>query len=273
MIPLSLKDNAQEPNAAMQANSSSKAMGTLRFRCNVCGTVNSSLVSELGRETPSCSSCKSTVRMRAMIHALSLALFGKSIALPDFPIDKGIHGMGMSDWNGYAVPLGAKLAYTNTFYHKEPRLDILSVAPRDVRTLDFLLSSDVFEHVAPPVSRAFDNARSLIKPGGVLILSVPYALEGPTIEHFPNLNEYSIESRSGERVLVNRTKEGSREEFRNLVFHGGEGDTLEMRLFSKPDLTANLVRAGFQSVQIVSDPCFEHGIVFNHPWSLPVIAR
>lgn len=257
----------------MQVNGSGEAVGSLRFRCNICGATNSFLASELGRETASCSACQSTVRMRAMIHALSVALFGKSIALPDFPMDKEIRGIGMSDWDGYALPLSRKLAYTNTFYHKEPRLDILNVAPRDVGTLDFLLSSDVLEHVAPPVSRAFDNARALIKPGGVLILSVPYALEGPTIEHFPDLNEYSIEIRSGERVLVNRTKEGSLEEYRNLVFHGGEGDTLEMRLFSKPDLISNLERAGFQSVQIVSDPCFEHGIVFMHPWSLPVIAR
>jgi SAM-dependent methyltransferase len=211
--------------------------------------------------------------MRAMIHALSVALFGESIALPDFPMNKGIRGLGMSDWDGYAVPLSEKLNYTNTFYHKEPRLDIHDVAPRDFQMLDFLLSSDVFEHVAPPVSHAFDNARALIKPGGVLILSVPYALEGPTVENFPDLHDFTIEVRSGERVLVNRTKEGSIEEFRDLVFHGGEGDTLEMRLFSKPDLISNLEQAGFQSVQIVSEPCYEHGIVFLHPWSLPVIAR
>ena len=249
------------------------AAGTLVFRCNICGSHNAVLAAGLGREVPSCTKCGSTVRMRGMIHALSVALFNRSLAIPDFPRNKEIRGKGMSDWDGYAIPLSEKLSYINTYYHKPPRLDITAISPEDIGCVDFLMSTDVFEHVAPPVSRAFENARSMLRKNGAFIFSVPYALIGPTVEHFPNLHEYSIERRAEGSVLVNRTAAGTVEEFRDLIFHGGEGETLEVRVFSKDGLIDDLKRAGFSDVRILSEPCFEHGVYWPHLWSLPLIAR
>ena len=57
---------------------------------------------------------------------------------------------------------------------------------------DFIIASDVFEHIAPPVSRAFVNARRLLKPGGVMIFSVPFSLEADTVERFPELFDYRL---------------------------------------------------------------------------------
>jgi len=52
------------------------------------------------------------------------------------------------------IVLAKKFNHLNTFYDREPRLDITSPPP-DVRgMLDFIVSSDVLEHVAPPVSGA-----------------------------------------------------------------------------------------------------------------------
>ncbi len=207
------------------------------------------------------------------MHALSIALFGRAIPLPEFPERKNILGKGMSDWDGYANPLSKKLGYVNTYYHKAPRLDITDISEQDAQSVDFLLSTDVFEHVAPPVSIAFENARRMLKPGGAFVFSVPYGLQGETQEHFPNLHEFKLETRGGKRVLINRTRDGNIEEFSDLVFHGGEGETIEMRVFSESGLLKDLQQAGFNNVQIMKDPYFEFGIYWPSPWSLPIIAR
>jgi hypothetical protein len=210
-----------------------------------------------------------------MMFALSIALFGKALSLPEFPVNKQLLGKGMSDWVGYAEPLSNKLGYTNTYYHQEPKLDITDVDIFDYQSLDFLLSTDVFEHVVPPVDIAFENARKLLKRSGVFIFSVPFGLHGDTLEHYPNLNEFNLETRNGERVLINRTKEGDVEEFKDLVFHGSSvgGETLEMRVFSESGLLKNLKAAGFDNIQIMRDPYFEFGIYWPKPWSVPIIAK
>jgi hypothetical protein len=112
------------------------------FQCNVCGTaVKGCPIEDIDRETASCPICHSTVRMRSIVHLLSMALFGRSMPLPEFPVDCGIVGIGLSDWAGYAEPLAKKVGYTNTFYHQEPFFDIC--APVDDRrsTCDFLIST------------------------------------------------------------------------------------------------------------------------------------
>ena len=74
----------------------------------------------------------------------------------------------------------------------------------------------------PPVRTAF-NARRLLKPDGLLILTVPYGLQAETMEHYPKLNDFVIEGNGGDRRLINITVDGKRETFSNLVFHGGDG--------------------------------------------------
>ncbi len=247
--------------------------GYLSYRCNICGNVCKSKISELKREEVSCFSCGSTVRMRAIIHVLSMELFGRSLAIPDFPVRPDITGIGMSDWNGHATLLKQKLCYKNTYYHKDPKLDITSIAPALEETLDFIISSDVFEHILPPVSIAFENARKLLKPNGVFIFSVPYTKDGKTIEHFPDLYKYEIEKKGDGYILKNITRDGVEQIFDNLVFHGGEGSTLEMRVFSEASLLEEFQKAGFDNVKIHRDSYFEYGIYWDVDWSFPLAAR
>jgi SAM-dependent methyltransferase len=208
-----------------------------------------------------------------VVHALSVSLFGECLAIHDFPERPDIVGWGMTDWEGYAAPLGKKFSYTNTFYHTQPFLDITAISDSDIGTLDFLISSDVFEHVGPPIMTAFGNARRLLKPDGRFVLTVPYVLEGETIEHFPNLHDFTISGEGDDRKLLNITRDGARETFSELVFHGGAGSTLEMRVFTKESLLSSLSGAGFSQVSIFSDPCFEHGVYSSEKWSLPIVAR
>lgn len=247
--------------------------GELSFRCNICGSACTALVTELAREQSSCTQCRSTVRWRSIIHALSVGLFGESIALPDFPERRDISGLGMSDWGGYAVPLAQKLDYTNTYYHQEPLLDITAIEPSFEGRYDFVITSDVFEHVPPPVSNAFTNLYKILKPGGLVVFTVPYSQAGETKEHFPDLHDYELIKSNGRYLLNNTTRSGERQVFEDLIFHGGPGSTLEMREFSETSLFTEFGNAGFKNVKIWKQPDFVHGIYWSVDWSLPIVAR
>jgi SAM-dependent methyltransferase len=180
----------------------------------------------------------------------------------------------MTDWEGYAVKLIEKFDYQNTYYHKEPRLDIATAnIASEFTGKDFIISSDVFEHVVPPVSRAFENIWKMLKPGGVFVLTVPYGAQRETVEHFPELNEFSIVERDGSFVLRNKTRTGVVQEFNDLVFHGGPGTTLEMRVFSEAALIQHLKDAGFADIKVHRTADLVHGIWWPQPWSLPLSAR
>jgi SAM-dependent methyltransferase len=215
--------------------------------------------------------CGSTLRFRSMVHYLTTRLFGRSLTLSELPEDKTIRGVGMTDWNGYGDPLAQKLGYLNTYYHQEPKLDITN-PPDDLVDLDFILSSDVMEHVPPPVQLGFDNLARLLKIGGVLVLTVPFSCDSATREHFPELFEYHIEENPDGRKLHNTTRTGKQEVFDNLIFHGGDGSTLEMRLFCRDALIEHLQRAGFADIRVHAEPFFKFGIFTSEPWSLPITA-
>ena len=261
---------------SVPAASPALAVRTVDFVCNVCGQQNRAVPLEhvQNREYQSCGRCRSSLRMRSVMYALSMELFGKPLVLPEFPVDNTVSGLGMSDWEGYAKGLEKKLAYTNTFYHTEPRLDITNVPGEATGKHRFLISSDVFEHIPVfALDGAFRNSRRLLQKDGVFIFTVPFTKTGKTQEHFPRLHDFRIVETNGKRFLYNRTAEGEEEIFDDLIFHGGDGMTLEMRMFSEPDLRRRLAKAGFSSIRIYSDHFPEFGILWPMDWAVPVAAR
>ena len=262
-------------SAASPAAVSHPPAGSLWFRCNICGEHSFVELSQLTREGSSCRNCASTGRERAIIRALTVALDGESVALPDVSQRPNIRGFGMSDSGRYAARLEEKFDYRNTFYHQEPRLDITmrSVADELANSCDFIISSEVFEHIAPPVEVAFENVYHILRPGGAFILTAPYALFPHTIEHFPTLHNYILENDDGCYVLRNVRRDGTTEEFRDLKFHLGEGATVEMRVFSENDLVAHLARVGFIDIKVHRVPDFRHGVWWPEAWSLPISAK
>lgn len=230
------------------------------FDCNLCGDNNLVPFQQIEREIRSCKSCGSTVRMRELGWVLSRELFGENLLLPQFPRDKGIRGMGLSDPTQLAMPLMDRLDYRNTLYDGEPFLDILDISRETPESYDFIISSEVFEHIAPPIMRAFENLYTLLKPGGVVVFSVPYTPTGETREHFPRLHDYRIDTDERGEYLINRTREGVIEVFRELTFHPGRGETLEMRFFSFPDLSQCFKNAGFEEVTVWHEPFLPFGI-------------
>lgn len=243
------------------------------FVCNVCGEPGETPLATLDRETPSCAGCGSTPRFRSVVHALSLGLFGESIPLPAFPSRPDLTGIGLSDWAGYADRLAEKLGYRNTFLHQEPLLDIANPDPAGEGTLDFLISSEVFEHVSPPLGRALEGAFRLLKPGGLLVLTLPYVPVGKTVEHFPELHDWRLVEHEGATRLENTTVDGRLQVFDDLTFHGGPGQTLEMRVCALPTLRAELEAAGFSEIVVLSEDAPAFGVCWPGAASRPILAR
>lgn len=241
------------------------------FHCNICGAPNESQPEGFERDSASCGKCGSTVRMRSLLHLLSLEIFGLPLALPDFPTLKSVRGLGISDQPECASLLASSFDYRNTFYHQAPRFDITHPAD-EPGTYDFILAGDIFEHVAPPVEQSFANVCALLKPNGFLAMSVPYSLEETTREHFADLHEFGLVTAAGHLALVNRTRAGEWQVFDNLVFHGGPGSVLELRVFCESDLRSKLSSAGFVRLEFATAPYPPFGIVPRESWSLPLIA-
>lgn len=234
------------------------------FRCNICGTKSIAPLSAVKhRELASCFYCGSTRRLRSIIAALCQEIFNKKIALPDLNNTKHITGIGLSDADDYAIELSKFFSYQNTFYHKEPKIDITSINRDMYCTADFITVSDVFEHISPPIDLAFDNLFNILKKNGTCIFSAPYKTNGVTEEHFPDLFDYKIIEKNGKEILVNITRDGKEQIFENLVFHGGIGATLEMRLFSKPSLLKNMETAGFNNIIFHNESIPEFGILID----------
>lgn len=243
------------------------------FTCNVCGKQNTA-VERFGREDQNCAECRSTVRIRALMYALSQELFGAPLQLRDFPVLKGLRTVGMTDSPCYANTLAEKFEYTNTFFDRAPRLDITAIESFPECTVDVLISSEVFEHVRPPVEKALENAFHLLGPNGFLLLTVPYTLnDSPSREHFPKFADAGFAQLNSGMVLVNRTAEGELQVFDNLMFHLGPGAALEMRVLNEGALRSALQAAGFTSLQFYGQDYPPFGIFHAEQWSLPVVAR
>ncbi|MEI9811952.1 MAG: methyltransferase domain-containing protein [Acidobacteriota bacterium] len=227
----------------------------------------------MGRETVGCPACGSTLRLRGLVALISQEILGVQMALSDFPDLKGLRGFGMSDPPNLASQLEKKFDYTNTFYHQAPTIDITNPEESEWGRYDFIISSEVMEHVPPPVEKGFANLHRLLKPNGVLLLTIPYGIDMQPREHYPHLHEYALASPGGKTVLVNRRRDGSTEVFEDLCFHGGDGSTLEMRVFNEVALRATILRAGFDAVHIATENVPEFGVENAEAWSLPIVAR
>jgi hypothetical protein len=245
---------------------------SVTFRCNVCSAENQMPEGGFTRDEASCDECNSSVRLRALLRTLSIELFNAALALPDFPKVKSIRGLGMSDNGKCASLLSEKFDYRNTFYHQEPRFDAAQPATAERGLYDFVLASDIFEHVAPPVEQSFRNVIGLLKPNGFLAMSVPYSIEDTAREHFGGLHDHSVVKAGEHLALVNRSRDGEWQVFDDIILHGGQGATLELRVFSEADLRRLLAAVGCGMVNFIAEDYPPFGITHQKNYSLPVVA-
>jgi SAM-dependent methyltransferase len=243
-----------------------------RFTCNLCGTANDSARDSVDREGADCSDCHSSIRFRGILLALSRALFGMDLKLCDFPSLDSVRGLGISDSDIYSSRLKSHFSYTNTFFDREPSFDLTQPDQKEFGKYDFVICSDVLEHVPHPMDVALQTLARLLKPAGVLILTAPYTLAEGTLEHFAGLHETGLAEIDGKTVLVNRAADGQFQVFDQLMFHGGHGSTLERRVFSEADLRTRLMVAGLSSVRFEAAGNRDFGVVYSGPCSLPIVA-
>jgi glycosyltransferase involved in cell wall biosynthesis len=155
----------------------------VEFQCNICGSSNNVARSLIDREMPSCQTCGSTPRSRALVESLTSRLFCAPTVLSDLGSQKEIRGLGLSDWDGYAQLLASRFEYVNTYFRSDPVLDIAAPLGQVDWNLDFVIASEVFDHVVGDMEQVFTNVRSMLKPDGVVVFTVPYVLDGPTVEY------------------------------------------------------------------------------------------
>jgi SAM-dependent methyltransferase len=183
--------------------------------CNVCGHTGEFLSPDLGREGSVCPNCSSSARSRALVCALGACLGTTDQPLYAWPRQE-VRLLEASGRGGYPVFLAEKFCYTNGEY---PAFDLEGLQYPD-RSFDFVLAGDVFEHVRND-ERAFEEVRRVLKPGGRLLITVPF---------------------EGEETLVRVDAEG-----RFLAppeYHGGGGQSLAYRTYGR-DLLGRLNKLGF----------------------------
>lgn len=215
-------------------------------------------------------------RFRAICYVFCKLFYGECKILKDLEKNKNLKGIGMSD-SAWANILQDKFNYINTYYHCAPYLDIYKEEHVKTYTdLDFIISSDVFEHInpLPGIQIAFDNVFRMLKCGGVFIFSVPFVY-GEHKEHFPNLYDYKIEKKNGKYVLYNTTIDKKKETFDNLCFHGGPGAVLEMRVFSQKSIISFLEKSGFIDITFyeITEDMKKYGIYWGSNNSLIISAK
>lgn len=244
------------------------------YNCNITGKYFTLDNQDMGREK--CYKFGFTSRDRALVYCLMHRL-GINCSSLNYFTNKDITGIGMSDSHNLSKILSQSFSYTNTFFHQSPYLDIYNTSHvSQYSNLDFIICSEVFEHLSPypGLSIAFQNLYTMLKKNtGTLVFSVPYNLKEHK-EHFPTLYNYHIALQNDQYILNNVTDNGQIEQFKNLCFHGGPGETLEMRQFSKNSITEYLTGAGFNNIIFhnITEDMQRFGIFWELPISLIITA-
>jgi SAM-dependent methyltransferase len=237
------------------------------YKCNITGKLFDLEDSEKERELAIRYGYNS--RFRAICYVLSKTLFREVRVLEELKQSKKIKGLGMAD-GLWSTILKEKFDYINTFNNADPKLDIYnSDHVGSYKNLDFIISSDVFEHIVPfpGIQIAFNNILKMLRKGGCFIFSVPYVNEGEHVEHFPNLYDYKLETDENyKHILYNKTKDDKLEIFSDLCFHGEPCiETLEMRLFSKKSVSDFLQKSGFVNINFhtITEDMNAYGIFWS----------
>lgn len=225
------------------------------FNCLICGIQNEIALSDLHREAGNCTGCGSSVRMREIVQAINLIVQRHPQRVSSV--------VGLSDADVLSSYLRSRsdLIYTNTFIDEDPLLDISHPADFWKGRFDIVISSDVFEHVMPPLSKSLQGVGELLVPNGWLILTMPWTKTGSSVEHYPWMRSYVINDAGqvvatkidGEEVFVN-----------NPIFHGGPGKTLEMRFMNIYSLIDTLEICGFKNIEVLEQDSLEIGIKRDH---------
>ncbi len=202
-------------------------------QCNICGWTGEFLRPEHTREGMLCGNCASSSRLRAVVYWLGVVTGNGGAPLHAWPPNASLAILESSARGAYPVMLNDKFDYYPTEYDPgkiaagdEPRrfADFQNLHYRE-GTFDVVIASDVFEHVRDDEAGYREIFRTL-KPGGTLILTVPY-------RHEEAATLRRIDTSGSQDVFLMEPE-----------YHGGGGHTLTYRTYGR-DLLTLLRTTGF----------------------------
>ena len=230
-------------------------MSNTEFKCPLCLKMSTVLWETLLREGPSCLNCGSSVRMREIVSAF--------VGFVENQIASDALIIGLSDSEQIEQYFNERFSekYQNTYLDTEPKLNVVDPNSYQENLADVVISSDVFEHVFFPLSDALVGCQRILKPGGFLITTMPWTTFEPSVEHYPWMVSYTVQKMSdGNFMVIGTDKSGSPRVVENPIFHGGPGNTLEMRFINLFVFQDELVKAGFRLISTLLDDEPSYGI-------------
>jgi SAM-dependent methyltransferase len=153
-------------------------------------------------------------------------------------------GLGISDDWRLARRISQVFYYTNSFYHRFPVLDVMNPPEEAFDFFEFVSCSDVLEHTPPPTTKALAGLLKILKPGGFVVVTVPCSGQVETNEYYPGLKDCFIK----DNVLFWWDESGVQHRDENPEYHGGEGQTIAFRHWSRHSLIEECKKVGFSTV-------------------------
>ncbi len=202
-------------------------------RCNICGHAGPFIRPEGLKEGYQCTNCSASSRNRLVMYVLGVMLGFGDRPVFEWPENPSLRILEPCPRGPQVPMLQAKFDYVTPEYDAEkiaagadPRefADVQKL-PFDDASFDFVIASDIFEHVREDV-KGFREIFRTLKPGGTFLLTVPY----------DHARETTLE-----RVKVEGEKDIPLVEPR---YAGGGGATLDYREYGR-DLLQKLRDVGF----------------------------
>lgn len=216
-------------------------------RCSICGRIL--LTKPVSSEVVCCQFCGSTWRAQAICRAILCGLgYPEDANIRFINNDLSRVGIGISDDWRLARALSPLFAYTNSFLHQFPVVDICLPPPETIGKFEFISCSDVLEHTPPPRISALMGLYQMLKPTGFAVISVPLRKGFEFAEFYPELTTWRHEN-----DFIHWTDKNGQERIdQHPEFHGGEGLTLAFRQWTEEKLIEELKAVGFS--EIISRP-------------------
>jgi len=214
-----------------------------RKRCAICGAAKKS--KPISTEEIGCESCGSTWRAQEICRAVLNSLaYSEEIDIRAINPDMSRVGLGISDDWRLARALSPLFAYTNSFLHQFPVVDICSPPQEAIGKFEFISCSDVLEHTPPPRNAALMGLYQMLKPTGFAVVSVPLIRGLQFAEFYPELSTWKTENDFVHWV----DQDGHEHIDQHPEFHGGEGLTLAFRQWTEEKLIEELKAVGFSEI-------------------------
>lgn len=202
-------------------------------RCNICGHAAGFINPEHGKEGWQCRNCAASSRNRLVTYLLGRLLGHSGQPAYAWPQNKALSLLE-------PCPRGPQTAiFRDKFDYTEPEFDRAKIDagadPRDYAdlealafpdgTFDYIIASDVFEHVRHDL-RGFREIHRTLKPGGAFLFTSPYSHQR---EH--NLVRVQVEGDRDIPLVAER-------------YAGGGGVTLDYREYGR-EVLGQLQQIGF----------------------------